>query len=61
MDEPADPFHKHLDTCAQCREQPFNLCTDGVAAMDESMKKLEEELSKTAPLPPYLRRFPRWP
>lgn len=22
-------FHKHLDECQQCREQPFNLCSLG--------------------------------
>lgn len=22
-------FHKHLDTCRRCREQPFNLCEVG--------------------------------
>lgn len=24
-----DDFHKHLDNCKQCREQPFNLCSIG--------------------------------
>lgn len=27
---PANPFHAHLDTCAVCRSQPFNLCAEGV-------------------------------
>ena len=22
-------FHKHLDNCVQCRNQPFNLCRTG--------------------------------
>lgn len=25
-----DMFHKHLDQCAQCRAQPFNLCAVGL-------------------------------
>lgn len=24
-----NPFHQHLDACAQCRDQPFNLCAEG--------------------------------
>jgi len=26
----ADRFHKHLDRCKQCRENPFDLCSEGV-------------------------------
>jgi hypothetical protein len=22
-------FHKHLDTCQQCKDEPFNLCAEG--------------------------------
>jgi len=22
-------FHQHLENCERCREQPFNLCSDG--------------------------------
>ena len=29
----AQPFHAHLDECARCREQPFNLCTRGAALL----------------------------
>ena len=25
----ADQFHKHLDRCRRCREQPMNLCPVG--------------------------------
>lgn len=24
-----DKFHKHLDICAQCRNHPFDLCSEG--------------------------------
>ena len=27
--ERARRFHAHLDSCSQCREQPFNLCFMG--------------------------------
>lgn len=30
-----DKFHKHLDTCKQCSEQPFNLCLRGRLLMVE--------------------------
>lgn len=26
----AGVFHEHLDQCAQCRTQPFNLCAVGL-------------------------------
>jgi hypothetical protein len=29
----ADAFHNHLDACAQCRDQPFNLCANGAALL----------------------------
>lgn len=25
----ADAFHKHLDECVQCEQNPFNLCPIG--------------------------------
>ena len=33
-DPPVDPdfdipFHRHLDVCARCEQQPFNLCPEG--------------------------------
>ncbi len=57
----ADPFHEHLDACEQCRDQPFNLCETGAKALDDSMKKIDEELTRTARTPPYMLRLPRWP
>ena len=30
MDNPiANAFHKHLDECSRCRNNPFDLCDDG--------------------------------
>jgi hypothetical protein len=26
-------FHRHLDVCAQCRNQPFNLCPSGYSLL----------------------------
>lgn len=37
---PADPFHKHLDSCAQCRSKPFNLCAVGAAALRQAVSAL---------------------
>lgn len=28
-DDPVQNFHKHLDACKQCRENPFSLCPTG--------------------------------
>jgi hypothetical protein len=34
-DTPAiDKFHKHLDECKQCRENPFALCFVGTLLLD---------------------------
>ncbi len=35
-------FHKHLDECKQCKEQPFNLCSKG----KELIKTLESPNEK---------------
>lgn len=24
-----NPYHQHLETCAQCRENPFGMCPEG--------------------------------
>lgn len=26
---PAERFHAHLDVCARCAKNPFNLCAEG--------------------------------
>ena len=28
-----DAFHRHLDACSRCREQPFNLCLAGLTLL----------------------------
>lgn len=28
-------YHKHLDECPRCREQPFNMCPEGDAKLRE--------------------------
>lgn len=33
---PANPFHSHLETCHQCRENPFALCAAGAALLKSS-------------------------
>jgi hypothetical protein len=30
------PFNQHLDTCAQCQDNPFNLCPEGARLLQES-------------------------
>lgn len=32
-------FHVHLDECAQCKNEPFNLCAVGLKLLDECVKK----------------------
>jgi hypothetical protein len=34
--EESIPFNQHLDTCAQCRDNPFNLCPEGARLLQES-------------------------
>lgn len=34
-------FHKHLDVCAQCANNPFNLCPTGAAIL--TAKPLSEK------------------
>ncbi len=31
-----DAFHNHLDVCARCREQPFNLCSVGAPLLKKA-------------------------
>jgi hypothetical protein len=33
----AEQFHAHLDRCAQCRNQPFNLCPQGAALLTDAI------------------------
>ena len=34
-------FHKHLDQCERCRNQPFNLCAEGA----EKLKRAALEMA----------------
>ena len=31
-------FHAHLDECEQCREHPFNLCSEGERLLHEEVR-----------------------
>ena len=46
-------FHCHLDVCARCREQPFNLCVEGLRlllkANDEALSPFRSVLTKVPP------------
>jgi hypothetical protein len=35
----AAAFHRHLDTCAQCRNNPFKLCPVGHALLTVAANK----------------------
>lgn len=35
-----DEFHAHLDECARCRNQPFNLCATGALRIYEAASVL---------------------
>ena len=37
METLVDKFHKHLDRCAQCRENPFNLCPKGAIILSAAV------------------------
>jgi hypothetical protein len=41
MSPDAHPFHRHLDECTRCREQPFNLCPEGAAALQAAVAPRE--------------------
>ena len=36
-------FHKHLDECKQCRENPFGLCPKGVILINRMNKALMQQ------------------
>jgi len=39
MDKPIEcKFHKHLDECEQCRNRPFDLCTEGLKILQEEIQ-----------------------
>jgi len=38
-----NPFHDHLEVCAQCMNNPFGLCPEGASAEADIKKRLFEE------------------
>jgi len=50
FEQKRDNFHAHLDECARCRNQPFNLCATG-------QRLLEQAAGATAP--PHADGLPR--
>lgn len=44
-------FHRHIDTCRQCRENPFRLCAVGHAMLTGAANDRE-------PVPPLMARAP---
>lgn len=36
-----DPFHRHLDVCERCREEPFNLCLVGRVLLEAQVKQTQ--------------------
>ena len=56
-------FHKHLDVCKQCREQPFNLCKIGAGLIveaalgDSDCSMCEDKTLKGNPMSLLKRRF----
>lgn len=46
MAEPAteaqDRFHRHLDNCKQCSDEPFNLCPTGERLLLDAVKEIRE-------------------
>ena len=41
-----DKFHAHLDVCAQCRNQCFNLCPTGAKLLKEAATYQKPQLIK---------------
>lgn len=41
-----DAFHRHLDGCKQCRENPFNLCREGEMLLRASAIEIEQQKLK---------------
>lgn len=42
----SEAFRCHLDSCAQCRERPFDLCRDGEILLRAVGIEAQMELSK---------------
>jgi hypothetical protein len=36
-------FHRHLDVCAQCKNEPFNLCRSGYSLLTVAVAGVDEK------------------
>lgn len=45
-----DDFHKHLDECQQCRENPFKLCLTGARLLETAAMAALENLRRKGPV-----------
>lgn len=39
-------FHAHLDTCKQCRDNPFGLCPTGAHLIIAAARSIKQEIPK---------------
>ena len=46
-----DSFHRHLDICKRCREEPFNLCPTGRTLLEAQVEQNADELRRHDPRP----------
>jgi hypothetical protein len=46
-----DAFHKHLDECKQCEENPFDLCIVGRLLFERASKAVTNALPTMFPVP----------
>jgi hypothetical protein len=47
-DNPIATFHRHLDVCAQCERNPFDLCTIGAQLIELAAKQAADEMTAAA-------------
>lgn len=50
----AAAFHRHLDACRQCRENPFSLCAVGHALLTGAANDREPVPPPVAVVPPLM-------
>lgn len=46
---PRDRFHTHLDSCPQCRGNPFNPCPVGALLLSLAVRETSRELERSVP------------
>ena len=42
MGKASEEFHKHLDECKRCENNPFDLCRIGMQLIEQVREELEE-------------------